>query len=997
MVERMYRARFVPWILAAVLVSGIFGASWATTSTLLDRISQSYQRAQAATDLALSVATLAASESNAISSDSPRSSGVFSASLIQARADNALWDKYRTRPVGFDAYFALESRIAVLLTSGRHAQAARLDQLSENDASNRISAALNAQAQAATRQAQRDDAHYKLLSLWTHVLLLLIVVLLAGGIGLMSYRREVDRRRLSEDSERKVRALLEHGGDAILLVDTLGVITFASGACPQILGVDVDEVHNVPFQEITRTLNVPRLGELVEAARRDSGELLTETMPLGDDDLTIVEVNVCDYSSLKTIDSTIINIRDITERLLTQAALEREETFSTNLMEHAPLFIYVKDLELRFLRVNHLVAQTLGKKADDLIGRTAAEVFTPDIATVFESNERRAIADGEFTTEQILNVDGVRTPMLATYFLLRESSGTPYAVAAVAMDLTEVEELRAVERELRVGVAHARDAMVTSYDGLITSWNRSAEEMFGYRGADIIGRDVSVLVAPSQRGWVPDFQSAVYAGQSVTADRIIGQRHDGSTFVGSLSSVPIIDEEGVVRGVSTVIHDRTTELMLEARLRTDSLTRLPNREALVEHLEAILQATRQGNVAPSSMTYLAKLRIDRFDQLLSVFGGSTAETLLRFIADRFTSFVQHGVFIARSGPRDFALTYSATSRADAERFLNEVLDTVTEPVEVDGRALSVSITAGVANCTGEDVGVLMSQTALLSQRERPIGSYPIAFFDESLHRQLVSDVTLIDELRSALGNQQFVPYFQPIVELATNEIVGFEALARWPHDTRGVVAPDQFIALAEDNGLIADLGQQIRLQACRRLVEWQREIGRPTLEMHLNVSVHELSLSDFVAATATMISESGVDPHTVVLEITESALANANETMATLRDVNALGVRWSVDDFGTGYSSLSYLRVFPFDSLKIDRSFVVESGNLKGRAMLKSIIDIATALNLSTISEGIETVEQRDLMIDLGGDRGQGYLWSRPVPADQAYELLLGDPGEPQL
>ena len=995
MVERRYKERFVPWILAALVIGGIFGASWKATSTLSEQISRSYQRAQAATNLALSVTTMAASESDAISSDSPHSIGFFSANLRQARADNAVWETSHPKSVRLDTYFALESRIENFLSSGHYAQAVRLDRSAENDASRSVALALAKQSRAAVRQALHDDAHFKLLSLWTHVLFLLVVVLVTSGIGLVSYRREVERRKLTEDSERKIRALLEHGGDAILLVDASGVITFASGACPQILGVDVDEIHNVPFQEFTRTLSVPRLGELVETARRDSGELFTETMSLGDDDLTIVEVNVCDYSSLKTIDSTIINIRDITDRLLTQAALEREETFSANLMEHAPLFIYVKDLELRFLRVNRLVAQTLGKKADDLIGRTAAESFTSEIATVFESNERRAIADGEFTTEQILNNDGVRTPMLATYFLLRKASGTPYAVAAVAMDLTEVEELRAVERELRAGFAHATDAMVTSYGGLISSWNRSAEEMFGYNGADIIGRDVSVLVAPSHRDWVPDFQSAVYAGRSVTADRIIGQRQDGSTFVGSLSSVPIIDAAGVVRGVSTVIHDRTPELMLEAKLRTDSLTQLPNREVLVGHLMTLLQATRHGNEVPSSLTYLANLRIDRFDQLLSLFGGSTAETLLRSVADQLTSFVQHGVFIARSGPRAFALTFSASSRADAERFVNEVLDTVTEPVEVDGRALNVSITAGVAVCTGEDVGVVMSQAAFLSQRERQIGSYPIAFFDESLHRQLVNDVTLVEELRSALDNQQFVPYFQPIVELATGEIVGLEALARWPHDTRGVVAPDQFIGLAEENGLIAELGQQIRLRACRQLVEWQEATGRPTLEMHLNVSVYELSVSDFVAATAAMISESGVDPHTVVLEITESALANANETIATLRDVNALGVRWSIDDFGTGYSSLSYLRVFPFESLKIDRSFVVESGNLKGRSMLKSIIDFARALNLSTISEGIETIEQRDLMIDLGGDRGQGYFWYRPAPAHETFELLLGNSNKP--
>lgn len=282
----------------------------------------------------------------------------------------------------------------------------------------------------------------------------------------------------------------------------------------------------------------------------------------------------------------------------------------------------------------------------------------------------------------------------------------------------------------------------------------------------------------------------------------------------------------------------------------------------------------------------------------------------------------------------------------------------------------------------------MSRAALLSQRERSVGAEPIAFFDERREFQLVRDVTLIEELRSALADHQLVPYYQPIVDLATNQVVGFEALARWPHEVRGLVTPDRFVGLAEESGLIGELGRQIRFSACHQLVEWQKLSGRSGLEMHLNVSVHELADSDFVTVTARMLERTGVDPRAVVFEITESALANTKETSEKLRDVSDLGVRWSIDDFGTGYSSLSYLRVFPLDSLKIDRTFVMDWQSAKGRSMLKSIIDMAGALGLRTISEGIETPDQRDLMVELGADRGQGYFWLRPAPADEAYGFL---------
>lgn len=988
---RKSRVPFGLGVLTGLLVVGLFLASVLTTSRLSNGVSHSYQRALAATNLELAVTRASALENTAITSHTRGTINDFAAALKRAEGAEANLDAFERTPVGVARYLTLEHRIVALLNSGNYPQAEHLDHATENSATARMALTLHRSGQTAMQQALREDTTYKRLSQWAHFLFLLALVLLMGGVWFVTYRRASDRRRMSEASERKMSALLEHGGDAILMVDLDGVITFANGACQRVLGTESREFSVARFHELAHALTAPRLVEVLESARNRPGELVTETISIGVNEVTIVEVNVCDYSDQAAIGEAIVNIRDITERLLTQAALQREESFSTDLMERSPLFIYVKDLDLRFQRVNRNAAQLLGRNVEEIIGRTATELFASDESSILEAGERQAIADGECVAEQTLVVNGVSTLVLATYFVLRDAVGEPYAVAAVAMDITNVEKLRASERELLVGFAQSSDAMVTSYQGLITSWNPAAEDIFGYAATDVIGREVSVLLAPSHRDRLPAVVDTVYAGKAVTVTRLTGQRKDGSTFEGSLAAAPIVDSSGIVLGVSSIIHDCTAEIALASRLRTDALTGLPNREVLIEHMRTESTTDAQALNEGATSIYVAEFRVDRFNQLNSVYGGSVASALVRTVAERLASLTSLGAFVARTGRGEFAITYSATSREDAERFVEDAYRYVTVPIEADGLVLALSMSVGVSKLTSADVNAVMSDVAFLSRRIRTTSSHPIAFFDDALRQQMVNDFNLLEELRGALIERRLVPFYQPIVELATDEIVGFEALARWPHDTRGLVAPDEFITLAEDNGLIVDLGQQMRLRACRQLVEWQRATNRPSLEMHVNVSVHELNYSDFVTSTILMIEESRVDPRTIIFEITESSLANNAEIMAVLRGVNALGIRWSVDDFGTGYSSLSYLRHFPINSMKIDRSFVIESETSKGAAMVKSIIDLARVLELSTIAEGIESIEQRDLVIALGGERGQGYLWSRPVTAGDAFELLKSE------
>ncbi len=284
---------------------------------------------------------------------------------------------------------------------------------------------------------------------------------------------------------------------------------------------------------------------------------------------------------------------------------------------------------------------------------------------------------------------------------------------------------------------------------------------------------------------------------------------------------------------------------------------------------------------------------------------------------------------------------------------------------------------------------VLRRNAIALDRAKRSGPGSLANYDEELRKSAVEEIKLRSELKIALHGLEIVPFFQPIINLATGSLIGFEALARWQNPTRGLVLPDEFISLAEDSGLITELGHQVRLAACRQLVEWQTTLHRSKLEICVNVSTREISHHDFVEDSAAILAYSGVDPKNVVFEITESVLAEGSQVEEVLEQVVALGIRLSIDDFGTGYSSLSYPSRFPIESLKIDRSFVAAIGDgTNASAMANQIVNISKALHLVTIAEGIETIEQRDALCKLGTEFGQGYLWGRPRPA---ADIVIGD------
>jgi EAL domain-containing protein (putative c-di-GMP-specific phosphodiesterase class I) len=316
----------------------------------------------------------------------------------------------------------------------------------------------------------------------------------------------------------------------------------------------------------------------------------------------------------------------------------------------------------------------------------------------------------------------------------------------------------------------------------------------------------------------------------------------------------------------------------------------------------------------------------------------------------------------------------------------EIIAAMAEPIDVDDRELYVSASIGIAAAAdARDIEQLMRDADLAMYRAKDAGGNGYAAYETKMHDAVVRRLELANDLRLALERDELVLHYQPKVDLRTGEIIGFEALVRWQHPTRGMVPPLEFIGVAEATGLIVPLGRWVLTEACRQSVAW----GRP-LKMAVNLSVRQFDDGDVAEMVAGVLAETGMPPGLLVLEMTESVLlTDTDDNLARIVSLKALGVQLAMDDFGTGYSSLAYLRRFPMDILKIDRSFVDRlGGESEDEALVRTIVRLAERFGMRTVAEGIENETQLAILREMGCDFAQGYLLSRPLPAPDATALL---------
>ena len=419
----------------------------------------------------------------------------------------------------------------------------------------------------------------------------------------------------------------------------------------------------------------------------------------------------------------------------------------------------------------------------------------------------------------------------------------------------------------------------------------------------------------------------------------------------------------------------------------DMLTNLPNRRMFIEQLRQKITAA-QGNNQHFAVVFLD---LDDFKRINDAMGHAAGDEFLRIVAQRLQRCLQETGTVYRLGGDEFILLFSDTSDYSHTLAIVElVISAIRMPWSFRDSDFYLSASIGIAMYpkNGQDPESLIKAADIAMYEAKRQGKNRYQFFSEDMHSKSIEKLILESELHQALANSEFVLYYQPQVDCTTS-IIGVEALIRWKHPTKGLLPPGVFIPLAEETGLIVPIGDWAIRTACRQCMEWQNS-GQPPLRVSVNLSVRQLQHTDLLEKIRTVLVETGLPPHLLELEITETvAVTHADLVVPIMDSLRALGVRLALDDFGTGYSSIMYLKKFPIDILKIDKSFIQDiTLNHDNEAIIQTIFKLAEILQISTVAEGVETEEQYKRLRSLACPIMQGYLFSRPIPAEELQEFL---------
>ena len=420
----------------------------------------------------------------------------------------------------------------------------------------------------------------------------------------------------------------------------------------------------------------------------------------------------------------------------------------------------------------------------------------------------------------------------------------------------------------------------------------------------------------------------------------------------------------------------------------DALTHLPNHLLFKDRLhQAIAFAEQTG----SRMALMA-IDLDQFKAINDSLGHSVGDQLLIEVASRLKSHIRDTDTVSRQGGDEFLVLLNNLKDPESSVSpISELMLCLLEPFDIDGKELSTSISAGVVIYPddGTDFETLLKKADMAMYRAKDAGRNTYRFFNEEMNADAAEQLGLHFGLRRALDKEQFVLHYQPQIEISSGTLIGAEALIRWNHPDRGLIAPNRFIPVAEENGLIVQIGDWVLLEACREAAKWQRA-GMSSPVVAVNLSALQFKRGDIEESVARALEESGIDPGMLELELTESILIRDTENvLATVKRLKLMGVKLSIDDFGTGYSSLSYLKRFEVDKLKIDQSFIRDlATDPDNAAIVRAIIQMARSLGLKTIAEGVEDKKVLDYLRIYHCDESQGYFHARPMPADEFMTYL---------
>jgi diguanylate cyclase (GGDEF)-like protein len=440
--------------------------------------------------------------------------------------------------------------------------------------------------------------------------------------------------------------------------------------------------------------------------------------------------------------------------------------------------------------------------------------------------------------------------------------------------------------------------------------------------------------------------------------------------------------------ICDVTKQRKAEAIISYQIDHDTLTGLPNRKYLYEHLVEVVK-----NLEDKRQQFAVLfLDIDRFKLINNSLGHSIGDLLLKAVSDRLKNSLKQGDLIVRWGADEFAIVAKNINSPDVVVQIAEaMIQSLTAPFNCGGHEIHITTCIGASIYPDHNIDVegLIQNADMAMYKAKSEGQNSFQFYIPNMQEQSFQRLSMENNLRRAIENDELLIYYQPQIDLNTNKIVGLEVLVRWRHVTLGSIPPAKFIPLAEETGLIILIGAWVLRQTCLQAIAWQK-MGFAPIQIGVNLSVKQLQQKSFLSSLNQILEETNFDPHYLELEITEGIMMdNIEEKIVLLNEFRKMGIRLSIDDFGTGYSSLSYLRDLPIDTLKIDRIFIEHlAHNKHDQNIVASIINLSHSLNLTVIAEGAETKEQVDVLRSLGCDQIQGYFFYKPLPADEIETLL---------
>jgi diguanylate cyclase (GGDEF)-like protein/PAS domain S-box-containing protein len=828
--------------------------------------------------------------------------------------------------------------------------------------------------------------------------------LLLGGIAVVSFLVAIGiwiltalRRAKSTQLQRSafISSALNTLNQGVMMTNAQNRVVFCNDRFLEMYGLSRAEISNAMTGRELAELRLARglinlsVDEFAKLARRPEG-VVTE-LPDGRSVL----------SKIFTLPDggTIGTHEDCTEQRQLSRKLASTTKFLESVLDNVPVCVAAKNIEDgRYIFVNRAFERFSRFSRDRIVGKRADEIFRPETAKSIEMADQAALSapEGYHRGEYVVERGDDKRVLSSNRVVARNENNEPEFLIALFDDVTDrrslSRELENTKKFLELVVDNIPVSLIVERvsDGRYLLANRSAETILNRRREDATGLTAADIFNPREAKLIiARDEAAIKKRGLLTEEHPISTKDGLRLFL--TRRMTVLDEAGepqyLIKTHEDVTDRRQTESRMAHMAYHDGLTDLPNRAAFLQALAQMIEAC----AGTEEEFAVLCVDLDGLKEINDVFGHAMGDKLLIEVAGRIQSCARGGV-VARLSGDEFGLIIDGKQPEAGKALAEKLAQTLSDEFVIDGKSVRTGVTTGISVFPhhGSDAASLLANSGAALFRAKAKSRGSISIFAPEMDQQIRDRRVLHQDLSMAIRNGELSLHYQPQAAsgatVAASKIIGFEALARWMHPVRGFVSPGEFIPLAEESGLIVEMGVWILREACREAASWP-----VPLQIAVNLSPAQFMRGDVVSLVHSILLETGLAPDRLELEITEGVLIeDFDRGLALLRRLKALGVRISMDDFGSGYSSLSYLQAFPFDKIKIDRAFVMNLGrNPQSAAIVRAVIDLGHGLEMSIVAEGVETQEQLSFLSDEGCDAVQGYFLGKPQPIGH-YDALVG-------